>query len=139
MPRLSRWLIRASLLHLLVGFTLGALLLAQKAGAPAPLLWRTLPLHTELLLLGWIVQLTMGVAYWILPRFGAGPARGNEVLGWAAFVLLNAGVLAAGIAPALGLPGSVRLLGRASEAAAAVSFALNAWPRVKPADLTARR
>jgi len=49
--------------------------------------------HVEFLLIGWTVQLTMGVAFWILPRFEGGTSRGAVGYAWLAFVLLNAGVI----------------------------------------------
>lgn len=69
MPRLSQWLIRTALIYLLLGFTLGALLLTHKGIPLHPALWSWLPTHIEFLLMGWIAQLTMGVAFWILPRY----------------------------------------------------------------------
>jgi hypothetical protein len=81
--------------------------------------------------MGWTVQLALGVAFWILPRFRTGRERGREVFAWVAYGLLNLGVLAAAIGPAIGLPPAVPLLGHSAEALAAASFALHAWPRVK--------
>ena len=130
MPRLSRWFIRASLVYLALGFTFGGLMLFNKGVPLSVWLWKLLPPHIEFLLLGWTVQLAMGVAFWILPRFGA--SRGNEKTAWAAFVLLNAGVWIAGTGQLLGAPSGVSLVGRAAEAGAAVAFAIHAWPRVKP-------
>lgn len=130
MPRLSVWFIRMALLYLLAGVTLGALLLAHKGVPFASQLWRWRPVHVELLLVGWLLQLAMGVAYWILPRFQQ--QRGNTPAAWAAFWLLNTGVLlvaAAVLMPALTWP---VVLGRSLQAGAAVAFAINAWPRVKP-------
>ncbi|RME66121.1 MAG: hypothetical protein D6790_00700, partial [Caldilineae bacterium] len=95
-----------------------------------PLLWRLLPAHMEFLLLGWTLQLAMGVAFWILPRFKT--ERGNVKLAWAAFVLLNLGVWLVGVGPILALPTWTTALGRFAELSAAVAFALHAWPRVKP-------
>ena len=132
MPRLSCWFIRASLLYLAVGFTLGALLLAHKGLPLHPALWRLLPPHLEFLLLGWTLQLAMGMAFWILPRFPQGPERGNERLAWGAFGLLNAGVCLVGACWMLGLPGWVPFLGRMLEAAAATAFVAHAWRRVRP-------
>ena len=132
MPRASRWFVRASLINLFAGFTLGALLMVNKALPPSPTLWRLLPLHLELLLVGWIVQLTMGVAFWILPRFGG--ARGRAAAVWVALLLLNLGVALAGLAPALGLPLWTRAAGRVLQVAAVVAFAANAWRRVKPTE-----
>ena len=70
MPRLSQWIIRATFIYLLVGFTVGAFLLAHKGVPLHPALWSLLPAHIEFLLMGCVVQLTMGVAFWILPRYG---------------------------------------------------------------------
>ncbi len=130
MPRLSCWFVRASLLYLAVGVTFGGLLLAHKGIPLHPFLWRLLPLHIEFLLFGWLVQLAMGVAFWIFPRFWR--SRGNERPAWVAFGLLNAGVLLAGISPLLAWPAWFILIGRLAEAGAAVAFAIHAWPRVKP-------
>jgi hypothetical protein len=94
--------------------------------------WRLLPAHIEFLLMGWTVQLALGVAYWILPRFALGAPRGDERPIWAAYVCLNAGVLLAGLGQALAAPGWVILMGRTAELLAAVLFASRAWPRIKP-------
>jgi hypothetical protein len=126
---LSVWFIRTGLVHLGLGFSVGALLLFHKGVPLAAALWRMLPLHIELVLVGWTVQLGMGVAFWILPRWGT--ARGNEALAWLAYGLLNAGVLSAGLGQWLGGPAAVPGLGRGLELLAALAFALHAWPRVK--------
>jgi hypothetical protein len=133
MPRLSIWFIRTALLYLLLGFTLGALMLWNKGVPVHPLLWRLLPAHIEFLFFGWTVQLALGVTYWILPRLRA--RRGNPALAWSAFVLLNLGVWLAGLAPLLGAPAIAGFAGRLAETGAAVAFALQAWPRIKPTAL----
>jgi hypothetical protein len=128
-PRLSVWFIRTSLLYLGLGFTLGALLLFNKGVPLTGALWQLLPVHVEFVLVGWTIQLALGVAFWILPRWRS--SRGNEALAWLAYGLLNAGVLAAGVGPGLGWPPLIGLLGRGAELLAALAFALHAWPRVK--------
>lgn len=138
MPRLSRWFILVSLCHLVAGFTLGGLLLVQKVVLLHPILWQLMSAHGELLLIGWVLQLIMGVAYWILPRYPRPPARGNVAVAGLAFVLLNAGVLLSAFAVALAAPAYVGMTGRGGVALAAVAFAFNAWPRVKATELTAR-
>ena len=134
MPRLSVWFVRAALLHFATGFTFGALLLWNKAlplGAQVSLwTWRLLPAHMELLLVGWTVQLAMGVAFWILPRWRS--QRGDVRPAWAAFILLNGGVLVVAAAALAPEPAWGIFIGRALEVGAAVAFALHAWPRVKP-------
>ena len=129
MPRLSVWFVRASLLYLFAGITLGALMLADRGVPFDPAIILALPIHIEFLLVGWLIQLALGVAFWILPRFGTGAPRGDERLVWAAFYLLNIGVLLA----ALQLWVSAALLvGRVAEVAGIVFYVLGSWRRVKP-------
>jgi hypothetical protein len=129
-PRLSCWFVRASLIYLVIGFTLGGLLLFHKGVALYGMLWRALSAHIELLLVGWTLQLAMGVAFWILPRMGG--RRGNENLVWLAFVSLNVGVLCVGLGTPSRAPTAIRLVGRLAEGVAVVAFAAHAWERVKP-------
>lgn len=130
MPRLSVWFVRMALLYLLAGFTVGALLLAHKGVPYAPALWRWRQAHIEMLLVGWIVQLAMGVAFWILPRFQQ--ARGNVRAAWVAFVLVNIGVLMVALVGPLSATRWIAPIGRGLEVAGAAAFAVHAWPRVKP-------
>jgi len=39
-----------------------------------------LPIHIEVLIFGWIIQFTLGTAYWILPRFLQAPQRDPQCL-----------------------------------------------------------
>lgn len=131
MPRLTVWMVRAALLHLGAGFTFGALMLFNKGTPVNGMIWQLLWPHVELVLLGWTLQLGMGVAFWIMPRF-SGPRRYGRVwLGWAAFGLLNAGVLVVIGGLLAGTDGLIAL-GRALEVLAAGAFALHLWPRIKP-------
>ncbi|MCI0393751.1 MAG: cbb3-type cytochrome c oxidase subunit I [Chloroflexi bacterium] len=132
MPRLSAWFVRAALVYLALGFTFGALMLANKGVPLHPALWRLLPAHIEFLLVGWTMQLALGVAFWILPRFWAEPPRGNEAGAWLAFGLLNLGVWLVGWGAVLAAPAGVIFLRRLAEIGAAVAFAAHAWPRIIP-------
>jgi hypothetical protein len=131
MPRLSAWFVRASMIYLLAGFTLGALMLAQDGISYDPAIMAVLPIHMEFLLVGWLVQLAMGVAFWIFPRFGLGlpRSRGNETLFWISFALLNAGILIAALE--LWIPIAF-MSGRALQAAAVIIYAAGLWRRIKP-------
>ncbi len=135
MPRLTVWALRGALASLLVGFSLGMLMLANKGVPFWPGAWALLPAHIELLLVGWLAQLALGMAYWILPRFSGGTAgrasgsRGNTTLAAAAVALLNLGVW---LAAFQGLLGPLLLAGRACEALAGLLFALHAWGRIRP-------
>ncbi len=129
MPRLTVWFVRASLIYLLAGFTFGALMLAQDGISYYPAIMIVLPIHMEFLLVGWLIQLAMGVAFWIFPRYISGPPRGDVRLVWAAFILLNAGILLAAFqiwfVPAL-------LVGQIAEVMAILLFITGLWRRVKP-------
>jgi heme/copper-type cytochrome/quinol oxidase subunit 1 len=132
MPRLTVWFIRAGLAYLAAGFTFGALMLFNKGLPLSPLVWRLLPAHIEFLLVGWTVQLIMGVAFWVLPRFSRAPRRGDIRLAWLAFLLLNGGIGLVVASPLISGLSWLNLLGRCAQAGAALAFALHAWPRVKP-------
>ncbi|HJQ67196.1 MAG TPA: hypothetical protein VJ816_12495 [Gemmatimonadales bacterium] len=137
MPTVSVWLIRGALAYLLAGFSLGALLLASKGISLPAGLWRWLPVHFELLLVGWLIQLVMGVAYWIFPRFGMTPsARGREGLAWLALALLNGGVWMTSLGM-LRDQGTVTIVGRVIEVLAAAVMALNVWTRTRASGISA--
>jgi hypothetical protein len=130
MPRLSQWMVKAAFVYLLLGFTMGALLLMNKGVPLHPALWGWLPVHIEFLLLGWIVQLTMGVAFWILPRFWEKPARPRANFAVGAFVLLNVGIWLVVAGTTFRLGREVFLAGRVVELAAVVLFGVQAWGRI---------
>jgi cbb3-type cytochrome oxidase subunit 1 len=120
------------MLYLGVGFLIGALMLFEKGARLDMSVLRLLPMHVEFVLIGWTLQLAMGVAFWILPRFSRGAVHGSQALGWIAYALLNIGVVCVGVGLWLNAPPLIPLLGRIAELLAAISFALHAWPRVKP-------
>ena len=130
MPRLSQWIIRTAFVYLLLGFTLGALLLTHKGIPMHPALWSWLPAHMEFLLMGWIVQLAMGVAFWILPRYWKKPFRPKEIYAQIAFVLLNLGIWLVVAGTTFRVGQNVLLAGRVVETSAIIFFALHAWKRV---------
>ena len=132
MIRLSVWPVRTALVYLGAGLLFGALMLTQKGVPIEGTLLRLLPLHIELVLIGWTLQLGMGVAFWILPRFSREPRYGRQAFGWLAYGLLNIGVICVGVGQWLAAPPLVNFLGRVAEALAVVSFAAHAWPRIKP-------
>jgi hypothetical protein len=131
-PRVSAWFVRAALCHLVSGFLIGALLLATKGNVLGPGLWALRGAHIEMLLVGWTMQLAMGVAIWIFPRLTLRTApRRSALTAWLAFVLLNGGVVL------VSLGGSFVAGGRLIEIGAAASFAAHLWGRVSPAGLSA--
>ncbi len=122
MPRVSVWLARTALIHLVLGSLLGGALLLARGGVAAPA-GPTRSLHLATMLLGWICQLTFGVAWWILPRLPGPAARGRETPVWAAYALLNA----AALFPLLGWESWTPV----AALFAALAFAVAAWPRIR--------
>ena len=130
MPPLSIWYTRLATLHLLTGFTFGALMLANKGVPFAPWLWRLRPAHIEILLIGWLVQFAMGVAFWIVPRRWEPPRRGNVISARIALLLLNGGVLLVVSGSLVNTLPSLTVTGRLLEFFGAVAFVWHIWPRV---------
>ncbi len=133
MPVLSVFFIRSSLVYLALGFTYGSWMLINKGVAVTPSFWGALPAHIEFLLIGWVIQLILGVVFWILPRFSHEPIRGNERLAWLSYFMINAGIWMALLSPLFYELRWLPVLGRLMETGAALVFALHAWPRIKAA------
>jgi heme/copper-type cytochrome/quinol oxidase subunit 1 len=131
MPQLSRNFVRFSLAYLATGFSLGALLLINKGMQISPPTWRLLPIHAEVLLMGWFVQLALGVAYWILPRLAGDEPRGSVRFAWSAFWLVNLGIILVSLGSLVSSPPLV-LAGRLVELLGVVAFVACSWRRVKP-------
>jgi hypothetical protein len=131
MPRLSYLFIRTSLVYLVLGFTFGGLILANKAIPFAPMIWALLPTHIEFLTLGWLTQLALGVAFWILPRLAGSAPRGDERWSWSTFVLLNLGIALNVVASFTGLI-LLGLSARILQAAGFAAFAIGNWKRIYP-------
>ncbi|MDZ7682764.1 MAG: hypothetical protein U5J63_13885 [Fodinibius sp.] len=130
MPTPSRWLIRLSFVYLLLGITIGALMLIHKAYVITPAIWMLLPIHIEVTIFGWIIQLTLGTAYWMLPRFLEGPSRGNSALVYAMVASLNLGIIFVIADSLLSFALPVDLIGRVFELTAVGLFVVLHWNRI---------
>jgi cbb3-type cytochrome oxidase subunit 1 len=132
MPRLSRYFIKAGLIYFVIAQAVGLLMLIQ----PDPF-GRLRPVYLHLLMVGWITQLIIGVAYWMFPKQSKEHPRGSEKLGWMIFITLNAGLLLRTIGePLLTLQSQVNVGGLLAVAAllqlvAGWAFIANTWTRVK--------
>jgi hypothetical protein len=93
MPLLSRWFIKSGFVALAIALLL-ELLQLRPAGAFGGLPDAAIHLAAiHLLTVGWLLQLIVGVAFWMFPRHPTAPPRGNPSYGWWAFGLLNAGLV----------------------------------------------
>ncbi|MBI1278569.1 MAG: hypothetical protein GC179_10630 [Anaerolineaceae bacterium] len=131
MPRLSVWMVRTALLHLGVGVTIGALMLWNKGSLFDLRIWLLVSTHLELLIVGWLIQFALGVAFWILPRFTQEPRYGNVRRGWLGYILLNTGIILVVMSLLIAAFIQLQPLGHFLEVIAASVLASVLWPRVK--------
>lgn len=140
MTRFSKWAVRLSLIYLVIGFSIGALMLTNKGFSIYPRVVLLLPIHIEFLMFGWFIHLIFGVAYWMFPRFtpketGLKP-RGFVRAAWASLGLLNLGLAVFLLGQFFTATLMIRFVGRTLEFLATLAFFVNIWPRVKPVKQT---
>lgn len=128
-PTVVRFL-RASLVWLVVGVTLGVAM----AASPPLVIYRTA--HIHLLLLGFVAGMIFGVGYHVFPRFAGRPLQSPRLM-LVHWWLANGGVAAMASAFALraaGVTWSPTLLAAGGTAAAlgAYLFAWNIWRTLGP-------
>ncbi|MFB6347093.1 MAG: hypothetical protein ABEK50_15325 [bacterium] len=136
MTRFSKWAIRLSLGYMLIGFTIGGLMLANKGFLILPSVPLYLPVHIEYMMVGWFIHLIFGVAYWMFPRFtpketGLRP-RGFVRAAWGSLLLLNIGLVIFTTGQLVTDKLWFRFLGRSFEVIGTLAFFVNLWPRIKP-------
>jgi hypothetical protein len=138
MPQLSRWCVRAAFAYLIAGMALGAWMLVLQARRGYGLAHPWPSIHAHLLLVGFLLLLIFGVAFWMFPRVRG--ARSRAGIAWLGFGLINGGLLVrvlaepladAGAGPvgwrvALGVAATLPVLG-------ALAFGIALWPRVRAA------
>jgi cbb3-type cytochrome oxidase subunit 1 len=133
-PTLTRWFLRAAMVHLVAALALG-LLISVPALAAHAAAWR--PVYIHLLVVGWATQMIFGVAFWMFPRTEPLDLTAVPWTGWTCFWALNAGlVLRAACEPVI-----AERLSAAASAGAALAAALQllavaafvalVWRRVK--------
>lgn len=105
-------------------------MLIHKAQPVHPAVWQLLPLHIEMAIFGWIIQFTLGTAYWMLPRFLKGPQRGPRWLAFAMIVALNLGILLTLADRQLAIELPLMLSGRILELLAVIIFVNLHWHRI---------
>lgn len=135
MPPLSKQMIRAAFLNLWLGFGFASLLMLWK-GQPDLLpatVGAWILAHVDLLLVGWMVQLAMGVSYWIFPRLPQTlTLRGRYRYAYSAAFLLNLGVWGYTLAMVANW-GAVQVLALLLQVVAVLAYGYHIAPRVRSA------
>lgn len=96
MPPIARTYVKTAFLYFLGAFALGMLILLDRWLGFSRWLKVVYVSQLHLLMVGWLTQLALGVAYWILPRFlkeDNPQPRGADGLAWFVWSTLNAGLL----------------------------------------------
>lgn len=137
MPLLSRTFIKAGLIYFIIGLFAGVLTAAQPVLKLPSALGAIYPVYIHLLMVGWVMQLIIGVVYWMFPKYSKEQPRRSEKLGWAVFALLNTGLIMRAIGeplntlrPDLHL-GWVLAISAVLQLLAGWCFVINTWSRVK--------
>lgn len=137
MPTLTRWFIKSALLYLVAALLLGALLAMRPLLNLPPFIGLLSPAYFHLFMVGWVTQMIFGVIYWMFPIITRARPRGSEPLGWATYFLLNTGLLLrvvgepwAALQSGSGV-GWLLVVSAVLQWLGAVTFIVNAWPRVK--------
>lgn len=130
--------IRTALLMLVAGIAIGAATLAE----PSWLTRERSMAHAHLLVVGWLLNMVFGVAWWMFPRVPDSVARAPYVVaGWAALnagLLLRVGMDLFGDG-ALQAPVAVRWTSAGLQLAGIVLLAALVWRRVRPPSLRPRQ
>lgn len=92
--RLTILMVKTSLVWMVSGFVIGALMLSDRVVPGAWRFWMQ-PTHGHMLFVGWFVQFVIGIAYWLLPRKRTPelPIGYNETPALVGVAVLNAGLL----------------------------------------------
>jgi hypothetical protein len=130
MPAQSVWMIRLSLIWLMIAVLTGGVLLIHKAVDLHPAAWALLPLHFESAIWGWVVQLAAGTAYWIFPRHLKGKARGPDLAAWIMLLFFNTGLIMFIASAITEYSAWLSLSGRSLITASILIFAALSWQRV---------
>jgi hypothetical protein len=142
--------VKVSIVYLALGTVLGAILLINRWLPLGTAVVALRVSHSHFLVLGWLTQFIIGVAWWLFPPLAIGlrdgaplpvrrgqRQRGSEALFWVALACLNAGILLrAAFEPLhswtkLDLFGTFAGMSGIFLLAAAVLFVVNLWGRVR--------
>jgi hypothetical protein len=126
--------------RLALGVTLGGLMLNDRIVPGDWIAW-ALPAHVHMLLVGWLLQFVLAIAFWLLPRrrLPARPLGSDERTARAAAVALNLGLAARLVAEPLARAGhdaawiaATLAIAALLQVGAVLTFVAHLWPRLAP-------
>lgn len=137
MPKLTRWMLRSSMIMLVGSLALALLLSSSRwissiSWAPA-----VRPVFLHLFTVGWVLQMILGVSFWMFPILGREKPRGNEWIAWTSFALINIGLIIRALAEPLeaiyhsSAYGWLLVASALAQWIGSTTFVLVLWPRVR--------
>ena len=137
MPRLTRYFIKTALVDLAADMLIGLLLAARSAIDLPPELLTLAQVYFHLFMVGGVMQLIFGMLFWMLPKYSKEKPRGHEQLAWAAYILINVGLILRVIGEPLNAvqsdlgAGWLLALSALLQLSGVWAFIGAVWPRVK--------
>ncbi|MCC6147142.1 MAG: hypothetical protein IT308_06190 [Anaerolineaceae bacterium] len=135
MPSIVRCYLKTALVMFILALGVG---LVQNLGGILPFSPSSLtPVYFHLLMVGWVTQFILGVALWMLPKYSMEKPRGIQALSWAAYILLNIGLLVRAVGEPLNAYSSglvwdwLLILSAILQWMGGILYVINAWKRVK--------
>lgn len=132
MPRIARIFIKTGLIYLLTALLLAIAYEINSISFPG-----MMPLFWHLLMVGWITQIIFGVSLWMFPGRTREEGFWVQKWAWLTYLMLNIGLILRVIAePVVSSSGLavwdiLIFLSGILQAAAAVAYTVELWPRVQ--------
>ncbi len=132
MPRIARIFIKTGLVYFLCSLLLGVAFEIEYLSFPG-----MLPLFWHLLMVGWITQIIFGVSMWMFPGRTREEGFMAQKWAWLTYGFLNVGLIFRVIAePVVSYSDGIVwdtmiLLSGILQAAAAVAYTVELWPRIQ--------
>ena len=132
MPKVARVFIKTGLIYFLCALLLGIVYEINSFSFPG-----MMPLFWHLLMVGWITQIIFGVSMWMFPGRTREESFIAQKWAWLTYGLLNAGLIFRVVAEPvvssseLAVWDILILLSGILQAAAAVTYTIELWPRVQ--------
>ncbi len=126
-------------MYFILALLMGVLLGAQAIWRFTPPAADLTPTYFHILAEGWITMLIIGVVFWMFPKYSLERPRRSLGLGWACYILLNAGLLLRIFSePANAVEGSqgsiwavLLTIAASLQWLGGLVFVVNSWGRVK--------
>lgn len=137
MPTLTRVFIKTGMIYFLMAMVVGVALAAPSLFSMPSTLAALRPVYFHLFMVGWVLQLIIGIAFWMFPKLSKHEPRGSEALGWLVYICLNIGLIFRAFGEILLAlrPGSetgwTLALAAVLQLVAGWGFIVNTWLRVK--------